>query len=48
MAFDHAEWKRRLAEVLKEHPDIVAKGLCLQIGRAFSISKVGYLQGEPE
>jgi hypothetical protein len=22
MAFDHAEWKRRLAEVLKEHPDI--------------------------
>ena len=22
MAFDYADWKRRLADVLKEHPDI--------------------------
>ena len=22
MALDHADWKRRLADILKEHPDI--------------------------
>ena len=25
MAFDNVDWKRRLADILKEHPDIGAK-----------------------
>lgn len=36
MAFDNADWKRRLSEILKEHPDI---------GKATGMLKVNLGEG---
>ncbi len=41
MAFDNAEWKHRLAEVLKEHPDFgKASGILEVILKEGGITKI--------